>query len=119
MRKIKKTLYCLAFTLLVLPCVVFAAPSIPDPGSADVDSIYDDIITIFQYAFGIAFGLGVIYLVWGGIGWMTAGGDEEKTRVARERLMYGLVGILIIGGIYTLINLVSTYFGFGTTTDIL
>ena len=50
MRKIKKTLYCLAFTLLVLPCVVFAAPSIPDPGSADVDSIYDDIITIFQYA---------------------------------------------------------------------
>ncbi|MAF20854.1 MAG: hypothetical protein CMI55_04225 [Parcubacteria group bacterium] len=76
-----------------------------------VDNLYTNLVDLSKYFFGIIFALAVMYFVWGGLSWMTAGGDEEKTKVARQKLLYGLIGILIIGGVYTVITVVATYFG--------
>jgi len=35
-------------------------------------------------------------LVWGGIQWVTSGGDKENTQKARDRITHALVGVALI-----------------------
>ncbi|MBL7053239.1 MAG: hypothetical protein ISS02_01055 [Candidatus Portnoybacteria bacterium] len=117
MKKIKKVIYYLASTLLALPFVVIAAPSIPSAGSVNTaDELYKKLVSILDYVFGLALALGIGYIIWGGIGWMTAGGDDEKLTTARKNLLYGLIGILIITGVWTLIRIVTSFFGLGNVS---
>ncbi len=38
----------------------------------------------------------LIYLVWGGIEWLTAGGDKNKTETAQKRLSNAIIGLTIV-----------------------
>ena len=40
--------------------------------------------------------LSVLSIIWGGFSFVTSGGDEEKTKAARNRIMYGIIGIAVI-----------------------
>ena len=75
------------------------------------DSYYDKIFILVKYFFGLALALGIGYMIWGGISWMTAGGDDEKLNTAKKNLLYGLIGVAIIIGVYTLITIVANFFG--------
>jgi len=50
-------------------------------------------------------------LLSGGIGWMLSGGDENKVKAARGRLVSGLVGIAIIFSIFAILKLIGFVFG--------
>jgi len=112
-KKIKKITYSLIVSLLTLPFIVGAAePNIPSEGSVNtIDEVYELFLQIVNYVFGFAFGVAIILIVWSGISWMTAGGDEERIGKARKNLLYGLVGIAIIIGVYTLIRIVAGLLG--------
>jgi len=116
MKRIKVIIHSLTTAILALPVLVQAvAPTIPGVGTATVDSTYTSLLNLFRYAFGIALGLAVVYTIWGAISWATSGGDAEKAGEARNKLVYGIIGIVAIAGIYTLVNMVAVYFGLGTT----
>lgn len=74
-----------------------------------------DIGTLISGAIGAAFviaGLLVFaYLVWGGIQWITAGGDKANLESARGRISNALVGLAIIAAAYAVILLVEFVFG--------
>lgn len=74
-----------------------------------------DIGTLVSGAIGAAFviaGLLVFaYLVWGGIQWITAGGDKANLESARGRISNALVGLAIIAAAYAVILLVEFVFG--------
>jgi len=75
------------------------------------NSFYDKIFNIVKYFFGLALALGIGYMIWGGISWMTADGDDDKLTTAKKNLLYGLIGVAIIIGVYTLITIVANFFG--------
>jgi hypothetical protein len=52
-----------------------------------------------------------VYLVWGGIQWITSGGDKAKTEEARGRITAALVGLAIVASAYAVMRLVSYFFG--------
>lgn len=64
-----------------------------------------------KYAIVIAGLLLLIYLVYGGFGFMTSGGDPAKLKSARETLTRAALGFLIIFAAYWLIQLVGIAFG--------
>jgi len=98
--RIKKFLPYLAILLLVVPLVVAAATG-PVRGAWDLQKIIDilDKVATWLYVIGIA--LAVIVIVIGGISYMTAGGDEEKTGKAKKMIITGLIGaaIIVLAGI--------------------
>jgi amino acid transporter len=62
------------------------------------------------------------FLVWGGIQWITSGGDKAKYEEARNRITAALIGLAIVALAWLLIKLVTYFFGiddpFGGSIDI-
>lgn len=53
----------------------------------------------------------IIFLIWGGIAWLTAGGDKTRVEAARNRITNALVGLAIIFAAIAIISLIQTAFG--------
>jgi|CXWL01.1.fsa_nt_gi hypothetical protein len=52
-----------------------------------------------------------VYLVWGGLEWLTSGGDKGKTESARNRITAALVGLAIIAASWALVRIIAYFFG--------
>lgn len=52
-----------------------------------------------------------VYLVWGGIEWLTSGGDKGKVESARNRIVSALVGLAIIAASWALVRIIAYFFG--------
>lgn len=50
---------------------------------------------VANYVFSFAIALGVIMIIWAGVLFMTAAGNEQKVTLARRALTWGLVGVAI------------------------
>ncbi|MDO8488219.1 MAG: hypothetical protein Q7S31_02795 [bacterium] len=51
-----------------------------------------------------------LFLLWGGVQWILAGGDKEGTEKARKRITNALVGLAIVFSAYALAYLVNAVF---------
>ena len=75
-----------------------------------------DVGTLISGAIATAFILaGLIvfaYLVWGGLQWVTAGGDKAHIETARGRITNALVGLAIIASAYAIVRLLEFFFGY-------
>ncbi len=52
-----------------------------------------------------------VFLVWGGIEWLTSGGDKGKVEAARNRIVNALVGLAIIAASWALVRIIAYFFG--------
>ena len=50
-------------------------------------------------------------LVWGGVKYITAGGDKGQTEAARGQITGALIGLVIVFAAWAIVNLVSIFFG--------
>ncbi|OGM21156.1 hypothetical protein A2714_03070 [Candidatus Woesebacteria bacterium RIFCSPHIGHO2_01_FULL_38_9] len=50
-------------------------------------------------------------LVWGGVRYITSGGDKAQTEAARGQITAALVGLVIVFAAWAIINLVNIFFG--------
>ena|SRR3989338_10055915 len=87
-------------------------------GSIDaVKNIGDLISAAIGAAFMVSFLLVFVMLVWGGVQWITSGGDKENTQKAKDRITSALVGLAIIGGAWALMKIVGAFFGVDILTS--
>ncbi len=59
----------------------------------------------------IAVIIAVIFLVWGGIKWIMSGGDKAKVESARNTIIGGTIGLVLVFLAYFIITLVAGLFG--------
>lgn len=52
-----------------------------------------------------------VFLIIGGIKWVTSGGDKEKTATAQQTLTAALIGLVIVFASWAIIRLIETFFG--------
>ena len=50
-------------------------------------------------------------LVWGGLKWVTSGGDEKKVGEARAQITNALIGLAIVFAAWAIMKLIGTIFG--------
>lgn len=55
--------------------------------------------------------LAFIYLVWGGIEWISSGGDKAGMESARNRITAAFVGLGIVVAAWAIARLMETFFG--------
>jgi hypothetical protein len=60
---------------------------------------------------GVAGVAAFIFLLWGGLSWILAGGDKDGTEKARKRITAALVGLAIVFSAYALIFIIRALFG--------
>jgi len=100
--KNKLTLTVVSLSMLVLPILALAQPSV------QVGSL-QEIVTSIENAMWIIFGgIAVIAFVVAGILFLTAGGAPEKIATARSAFIWGIAGIVVGIIAYSIIAIVSS-----------
>ena len=69
------------------------------------------LIEALNWVFNIVLVICVIILIYAGLLYASAGGDQLKVKKAMSTLIYALIGIAIALGAQALINLVTGFFG--------
>lgn len=57
---------------------------------------------------GLAF---ILFFLWGGIQWITAGGEKSKIEEARAKITQGLIGLAILAASFVIIKFLQTAVG--------
>lgn len=60
----------------------------------------------------------IVMFLWGGISWITAGGDKGKVEKARDRMTQAVIGLVVLVSSFVIIGFLGTLI-FGEAFDIL
>ena len=55
--------------------------------------------------------LAFMYLILGGIQWITSGGDKAGMEAARNKITHAIVGLIIVGAAWAIMILVQNFLG--------
>ena len=77
--------------------------NIPPAFNRTVGGLFTNILSFVLVIAGI---LVFAYLVWGGIEWITSGGDSGKTEKARNKITGAIIGLVILVASYAIFQLV-------------
>jgi hypothetical protein len=76
------------------------------------ESFFQDwVITLTTVVLVIGALLVLFYLIWGGIDWITAGGDSGKTEKARNKIFQSVIGLLVLASAYAIFFLITNFLG--------
>jgi len=117
----KKLIVLSGFVLGLAPVVVLAQTgTITVCKSTSLTTINDILCKISQILGAIVpvlIALGVVYFVWGVISYVIAG-DEEAKKKGRDRIIFGIIGLAVIVGVWGLVRILTRTFGLDNSTTI-
>ena len=101
--------FLLSLTLLsvhpALAQTVSSAPGrygVKDPlGGTDIPTLIGGFI---RYALGIVGALFLVYFIYAGFLWMTAGGEAERVKKSKHTMVNAVIGILVVMLSYALVS---------------
>lgn len=80
-----------------------------------------DIGTVINFAIRAVMVLSILLvfgsLIWGGVSWITSGGDKTKTEGARNRIVAAIIGLLAVSASYAIIVVLVRILGFQDLTQ--
>ena len=82
-------------------------PGASTPGSGD---LYSDVQTILGYVFMVVGILAVIMIIYGGVMMIISAGDPGRNKKARDTIIYGIIGLVIVLLAYAIVNFVLSWF---------
>ncbi len=96
--------------LMLLPASALAAYTadtveIKDPKSTDLPAILNLVI---GWILALVGGLAVLFIIWGGIQYVTSAGNKDKAETAKKTLTYAIVGLIVIVLAEVIVSLVTT-----------
>lgn len=83
-------------------------------GQQDPRETVANIIRVALTFLGI---VAVVIVLWGGVLWMTAAGNDDKVAQAKKVLFSGLIGLIIILSAYAIAQFVLNQLGSATGTN--
>ena len=93
----------------------------PAPGSypqrsITLETLRDIVRTIERFLITVGFSVAAIFIIWGGITYMFAGGNSEKATTAKTRLFNGIIGAIVVIGAYVILRTISALLSGGLET---
>ena len=80
----------------------------PTGSLTTMELVISDVIGILTVVGGILF---LYSFLQGSLSWVTAGGDSGKIQKARDQMIQGVIGLIVIVAAYAIIGLVGTIVG--------
>ncbi len=72
----------------------------------DEDKLPGAVVTIINVIIGVAGLVAVIFIIIGGINYMTSSGESTKVEKARKTILYAVIGLVIVALAFTITNFV-------------
>jgi hypothetical protein len=121
----KKKLIVLSGLVLLSPMAAMAQVSTGGATSTACDvgsqgtlfGILCKVGSLLNAVVPVLIALGVVYFVWGVVQFV-ASSDEEAKKNGRNKIIYGIIGLAVIIGLWGLVNLLRNTFGLNNTTNI-
>lgn len=88
--------------------IEFTAPEGAIPTNVSATNVPQLVINLI---FGTAIFLAIVYLMFGGVRWITSRGDKLGVAEARKHIIAAIVGLVVVVGTFFIINLVFTLLG--------
>lgn len=93
----------------LLPLAWLAVPFIAS--AQTIENIVAKIQSIATLLVPIFITIALIYFIYGVIKYITAGGEEEERKKARNTIIYGIIGLFAIVSVWGLITILNRFFG--------
>jgi hypothetical protein len=94
-----------------LPFVVFAQATVSCTDTG-LGGIICKIDALFSAILPILIGLGVLYFVWGVVQYVI-GDSEEAKKKGRDRMIFGIIGLVVIVGMWGIVHIFVDTLGLG------
>lgn len=104
MSKYKSLKIAALVAALGLPLVMVEPAFAADGDVAKVESFIKAIIGVIT---GLAGLIAVIFIIIGGVGYITSSGNPEKMDKAKHTLVYALIGLVIVIAAFVISNIVT------------
>lgn len=98
------------------PCIKDAKSNFStlcDLGLGTIGKAIQNGITIL---FIIAVIVTLFFLIWGGIKWITSGGDKTQLETARNTIIAAVIGLILVFSSFFILNITLQFFGLPTAT---
>ena len=86
----------------------------PPTGIKDISKLLSGLI---QVAMIIAAILTFAFLVWGGIQWITSGGNQEAAKGAKEKITDAIFGLAFLAAVWVIWRLIVYFLGITPTAS--
>lgn len=97
--------------ILISSIGIAQAEKLQNPLGANDMEVSELIGRIINGVLGIVGSLALLMFIYGGLTWMTSGGNEEKVKNGKQIIVWAVFGIVIIFTSYSLLNLVFEILG--------
>ncbi len=86
----------------------------------NITEAIDWVKGILELIVGLLVALAIFYVIWGVFEFVQSSGDEEKRKEGRDRMIYGLIGVVVMLSVYGLLSILmgSVALDTGFTPDI-
>ena len=64
------------------------------------------IVNLTNWVLGFVTMIAVLALIWGGMNYLTSAGNEETAKSGKQTIKYALLGLIVAGVAYALVNVV-------------
>jgi uncharacterized membrane protein YidH (DUF202 family) len=115
----KKLIALFSFGLAFVPFVSFAQQS-QGCDSITTGTIQDVICrigNILDTLIPILIVLGIVFFVWGVVSYVISNDEEAKKR-GKNKMIYGIIGLVVIVAMWGLVGIVTKTFGLNGTTNV-
>lgn len=107
----KKLIVLLPFYLMSAASAFAYDINVPKPPGVqytDIGLLISNIISVAMVLAGL---IVFAFLVWGGVQWITSGGDKAGVEAARNRITAALIGLVIVAAAYAIMRILEAFFG--------
>lgn len=119
LRKISQILTAPLLYLFVFPSLALADVSVNAKPSGQFSRLFDfsgstfgDVVgKMVTIAFVLAIIIALFFLIYGGVKWITSGGDKAAVESARNTIVAAVVGLVIVFLSYFILNIILGAFG--------
>lgn len=97
--------------VMALAQVTGAAPTVCNGGAiTNFQGILCKVAEILNAILPVLIALGVVYFVWGVVTYVISS-DEEAKKAGRDRIIFGIIGLAVIIGLWGLVKILGNTFG--------
>ncbi len=82
--------------------------------ASDLGGVISSVLTVVLAIAALAV---FMYLIWGGIQWITSGGDKGKTEEARNKITAAVIGLIVLAASYAILQIGLRLLGFNNLTE--
>ena len=89
-------------------------PAIGEWGTVDrqeqsVGILQDIALAVISRIMPIALILLFLYIIWGAFDWITSGGDSGKVSSARNKIVQGIIGVIVLSALFAIMMIIQTF----------